>query len=159
MIETSGARVLFVIGLSLVAVALVGCGSNAETTTTPLAVQRALATSFATAVLRGDAEAAETLLAGPDEAALAVLVERAAEGWRRQHVSMRSPVRSGAEGWAFGYARRRTHRDGSFEIESGDLVVVVAAFGSGVGVRFFAFDHLRRRISTHHDARLLPSER
>ena len=146
-----------------------GCGSTAPTrtappavqrqTTAPPAVQRQVATEYASAELRGNAAAAETFVRAPDEAALAALVEDAAEGWGRHNVSIREPTRRGAHRWAFEYARRRNHDDGRFEIETGELVVVVAPWGSTAGVRFFALTHLQRRFSTHDDARLLPSQR
>jgi hypothetical protein len=37
--------------------------------------------------------------------------------------------------------------------------VLIAPSTAGAGVEFFAFRHVRKRFSTHHDAQLLPSER
>jgi hypothetical protein len=122
-------------------------------------VQREIATRFAAAVLRGDAASARALLVGTDAAALVFLVQRGAARWRIQHASIRLPARRAGNRWTFSYAGTRTHRDGRFETEKGDLVVFVAASRAGAGVRFFGFNHLRTRFSTHHDARLLPSKR
>ncbi len=44
-------------------------------------------------------------------------------------------------------------------MERGDLVVFVAPSAAGAGVRFFGFENVRIRFSTHHDAQLLPSNR
>jgi hypothetical protein len=123
------------------------------------AVQRGVAERFAVAVFRGDAARARALLVAPDEAALVFLVQRAAAPWRRQHASIRLPARRTGEHWTLSYAGKRTHRDGRFEAERGDLVVDVAPSAAGAGVRYFGFRNVRIRFSTHHDALLLPSNR
>jgi hypothetical protein len=69
------------------------------------------------------------------------------------------PARRTGEHWTFSYAGKRTHRDGRFETERGDLVVDVAPSAAGAGVRYFGFRNVRIRFSTHHDALLLPSNR
>ena len=123
------------------------------------AVQHDIAERFAAAVFRGDAAGARALLVAPDEAALVFLVQRAAAPWRRQHASMRSAARRTGERWTFSYAGRRTHRDGRFETERGDLFIDIAPSADGAGVRFFGFRNVRIRFGTHHDAQLLPSNR
>ena len=135
----------------LAASAISGCGGTA----TSAAVQRDVAERFAAAVLRGDPAGAHPLLASADEAALMFLVRRAAAPWRAQHASIQLPARRTGTRWAVRYAGKRTYRDGRFETETGDLVVYVA----GAGVRFFVFENVRMRFSTHHDAQLLPSNR
>jgi hypothetical protein len=147
------------IGCLLVAFAVSGCGGEGTTNTTSLAVQRNVAGRFAAAVLRGDAAGARALLVRGDEAALVFLVQRAAAPWRIQHASIRLPARRTGSRWTFSYAGRRTHRDGSFETERGELVVFVAPSSAGAGVRFFVLTRVRTRYSTHHDAQLLPSNR
>ena len=142
----------------LVAFAASGCAGTATTRPPSPAVQRGVAERFAAAVLRGDADGARALLVG-DKAALDFLVRRAAAPWRRQHASIRLPARHTGTHWTFSYAGRRTHRDGRFETERGDLVVIVAPSAAGAGVRFFAFESVSTRFSTHHDAQLLPSNR
>jgi hypothetical protein len=122
-------------------------------------VQRDVAERFAVAVFRGDAARARALLVAPDEAALVFLVRRAAAPWRRQHATVGLPARRTGEHWTFSYAGKRTHRDGRFETERGDLVVDVAPSAAGAGVRYFGFRNVRIRFSTHHDALLLPSNR
>ncbi|SRR5712691_3738720 len=135
----------------LVASAVSGCGG----TTTSAVVQRDVAERFAAAVLRGDPAGARPLLASADEAALMFLVRRAAAPWRAHHASIQLPARRTGTRWTVRYAGKRTYRDGRFETERGDLVVYVA----GAGVRFFGFENVRTRFSTHHDAQLLPSNR
>ena len=147
------------IGLLLVALAVSGCGGTTSLKTPSTAVQRAVAGRFAAAVLRGDAAGARALLVGGDRAALVFLVQRAAAPWRNQRASIRLPGRRTGVRWTFSYAGRRTHRDGRFETERGDLVVFVAPSATGAGVRFFGFENVQTRFSTHHDAQLLPSNR
>ena len=147
------------LGCVLLAFVLSGCGGSATVHTPSAAVQRDVADRFADAVFRGDAAGARALLVSPDEGALVFLVRRAAAPWRRQHVSIRLPARHTGERWTFSYAGRRTHEDGRFETEKGDLVVDVAPSASGAGVRFFGFRNIRIRFSTHHDSQLLPSNR
>jgi hypothetical protein len=143
----------------LVAIAVSACGGEAAIEPPSEAVQRDVAGRFAAAVLRGDAAGARTLLVGADEAALAFLVRRAAAPWKTHQASIRFSGRRGRDRWTFSYAGTRTHSDGRFEREWGDLVVFVAPSAAGAGVRFFAFRHVRTRYSTHHDAQLLPSNR
>ena len=148
-----------VIGCLAVALAVAGCGGTSTTRPPSAAAQRDVAGRFAAAVLRGDSAGASALLVGDDEAALVFLVERAAAPWRTQHASVRFPARRTGRRWTFSYAARRTYKDGRFETERGDLVVFVAPSAGGAGVRFFGFEHVRIRFSTHHDAQLLPSNR
>src|SRR5207247_10600942 len=96
---------------------------------------------------------------GGDPAALVCLVQRTAAPWTNQRASIRLPGRRTGVRWTFSYAGRRTHRDGRFETERGDLVVFVAPSATGAGVRFFGFENVQTRFSTHHDAQLLPSNR
>ncbi len=147
------------IGCLLVAFALTGCGSGTATNAPPSAVQRDVAGRFATALLRGDAAGATALLARTEDTALAVHVRRAAAPWRTQHASIRLPARRTGDRWTFSYTGRRTRSDRTFETETGDLAVVVAAAAEGAAVRFFAFTHVHTRFSTHHDSQLLPSNR
>jgi hypothetical protein len=143
----------------LVAFATSGCGGKAQTITPSLAAQGDVAGRFAAAVLRGDTAGARALLVRADEPALVFLVNRAAAPWKIQHASIRLPARRDGSRWTFSYAGTRTHRDGRFETERGDLVVFVGQSAAGAGVRFFVFKEVRRRFSTHHDAQLLPSNR
>jgi hypothetical protein len=147
------------IGCLLVALVLSGCAGRATTEAPSREAQRDVAARFAAAVLRGDATGARAFLVGADESTLRFLVDRAAGRWRAQHASIRAPARSAGSRWTFTYAGTRTHRDGRFETERGDLVVFVVPARAGAGVRFFAFDCVRTRFSTHHDALLLPSKR
>jgi len=147
------------IGCLLAALAVSGCGGTAAPEKPPQTVQRHVAERFADAVLRGDAAGARALLARPDEAALVYLVRRAAAPWTNQHGSIRVPARHTDGGWAFSYFGTRAHRDGTFEREKGELVVLVEPSATGAAVRFFAFKHVRTRFSTHHDALLPPSKR
>jgi hypothetical protein len=135
----------------LAVLALAACGGH---DTAPEAEQRAVAGRFAAAVLHGDESRARALLAPDDDGALAFLVRRAAGPWRAQHASLR-PGRRGTGHWTFAYAGTRSHDDGSFERERGDLVVFLA----DARVRFFAFRNVAVRYSTHHDSQLLPSRR
>jgi hypothetical protein len=146
-------------GCVLVAFAFSACGGTAATKTPPQAEQREVAERFAAAVFRGDATGARALLVRPDEAAQVRRLRRAAARWRTRHASIRPSVRRTGSRWTFSYAGRRTHADGRFETERGDLVVVVAPSAGRAGVRFFAFAHVLTRFSTHQDAELLPSKR
>jgi hypothetical protein len=136
--------------------AATGCGGSK---TPSQALQRDVAGRFAVALFRGDAPAARALLVRRDEGALVFLVKRAAAPWRGQHASVRLPARRTGDRWAVSYEGTRTHADGRFESESGDLIVLVAPSSRGAGVRFFGFTHVRTRFSTHHDSELLPSKR
>jgi hypothetical protein len=147
------------IGFVLAALAVSGCGGATTMNTPSAAVQRDVAGRFAAAVLHGDAAGARALLVGSDEEALVFLVQRAAARWKTQQATIRLPGRRAGRRWTFSYAGRRTHRDGRFETERGDLVVFVAPSAAGAGVRFFGFENVRMRFSTHHDAQLLPSNR
>jgi hypothetical protein len=143
----------------LVASVVSGCGGSASTRSPSTAKERAVAERFAAAVLRGDPAAARALLVRADEPALTFLVQRAAAPWRAQHASIQRPARGEGRRWTFSYAGKRTFRDGRFETERGDLVVFIAPSSAGAGVRFFGFENVRLRFSTHHDAQLLPSNR
>jgi len=146
-------------GCLLVVLVVSACVGRTTTSAPSGEAQRDVAARFASAVLRGDAAGARALLVGADEAALAFLVRRAAAPWRSQHASIRFAARRAGNRWTFSYAGTRTHSDGRFETEKGNLVVLVAASRAGAGVRFFGFENVRTRFSTHHDARLLPSKR
>jgi hypothetical protein len=143
----------------LVASAVSGCRGTTTMKTPSAAVQRDVAERFAAAVLRGDPAGARPLLVSADEAALMFLVRRAAAPWRANHASIQLPARRTATRWTVRYAGKRTYPDGRFETERGDLVVYVAPSAAGAGVRFFGFENVRTRFSTHHDAQLLPSNR
>lgn len=145
--------------LLLLVLAVSGCGGASTASAPPATVQRHVAERFAGAVFRGDAARARALLVSPGEAALVFLVQRAAAPWRRQHASVRLPASRIGEEWTFRYAGKRTHPDGTFETERGDLVVDVVPSAAGAGVHFFGFRNVRIRFSTHHDALLLPSNR
>jgi hypothetical protein len=142
----------------LAAVAVSGCGGTPVKVPSE-AAQRDVAGRFAAAVLRGDVAGARALLARSDDAALVFLVRRAAAPWRAQHASIRRRPSRVGDRWTFRYAGERTHADGRFETQTGDLVVVVGPSASGAAVRFFAFTHVHTRFSTHHDSQLLPSKR
>jgi hypothetical protein len=147
------------IGCLLVAFAVSGCGQETPMKPPSQAVQRNVAVRFAAAVLRGDVARARALLVRADDADLVFLVQQAAARWTTQHASIRLPARRAGNHWTFSYVGRRTQKDGRFETERGDLVVIVAPSGAGAGVEFLAFRHVRMRFSTHHDAQLLPSKR
>jgi hypothetical protein len=138
------------------AFAAAGCGGSK---TPSRALQREVAGRFAVALFSGDVRAARALLVRRDEGALVFLVERAAAPWRGQDASVRLPARRAGDRWAVSYEGTRTHADGRFESESGDLIVLVVPSARGAGVRFFGFTHVRTRFSTHHDSELLPSKR
>jgi hypothetical protein len=147
------------VGCLLIAMVLAGCGGKTATGAPSEWEQRDAAAHFAAAILRGDAAGARALLAQPDAPALGFLLRRAAGTWRGQHASIRPPARRSGDRWTFRYAGTRTHGDGRFERESGELVVVVAPAAARAEVAFFAFRNVSTRFSTHHDAQLLPSKR
>jgi hypothetical protein len=149
-----------VIGCLLIAIAVTGCGGTRTTKPPSGAQSRDVAGRFAAAVLRGDAPGARALLVRTaDQAALGSLVDRAAAPWKSQHASIRLPARRDGDRWTFRYTGRRTHRDGRFETERGNIVVFTGRSAGGIGVRYLVFSDVRRRFSTHHDAQLLPSNR
>ena len=135
------------------------CGGRDTPTLPSEAAQRTLAERFATALFRGDSAGARALLVRRDEPALVFLVRRATGRWRSQRVSIDLPARRHGDRWQLRYAGRRTYRDGRFETETGDLIVLVAPSAAGARVGFFGFANVRTRFSTHHDAQLLPSKR
>jgi hypothetical protein len=147
------------IGCLLVAFAVSGCGGETTMKTPSQAVERNVAGRFAAAVLRGDAAGARALLVRTDNGALAALVQWAAVPWRTDHASIRLPARHAGNRWTFSFEGRHPQRDGQFETQSGDLVVVVASSAAGAGVQLFIVSHVRRRFSTHHDSQLPPSKR
>jgi hypothetical protein len=151
------------VGVLLVALAACGCGEQAAVSAAPMppeSARRAVAGQFATALLTADGPRARALLVDPDEDALVFLVRRAVAHWRQRHVSIRLPARRVGTRWMVRYAGKRTFRDGRFEIERGELVVLVGRSTTGrPRVRFFAFAQVDRRFSTHQDAELLPSKR
>jgi hypothetical protein len=152
------ARVL-AIGCLLATFAFSGCAGASDPQPSPAAQQRAVAERFATDVLRGDEAGARRLLLHPNEEALVFLVRRAAHPWAGQRVSFRLPARRAKKAWAIHYTGTRTHEDGTFEREIGDLVVYVARSPKGAAVRYFLFTNVKTRFSTHHDALLPPSKR
>jgi hypothetical protein len=139
--------------------ALSACGGRDALTMPSEAAQRTLAERFGAALFRGDSAGARALLVRRDEPALVFLVRRTTERWRRHQASVDLPARRRGDRWELRYAGRRTYRDGRFETETGDLVVLVAPSAMGARVRFFGFANVRTRFSTHHDAQLLPSKR
>ena len=143
----------------LAAFAAGACGGQTSAGPPSHAEQRHVAGRFAVALFRGDAAEARSLLVRPNEAALVFLVNRAAAPWRTQHASVTLPARRTGDRWTVSYEGTRTHADGRFEIEWGNLVLLVASSPRGAGVRFFGFTHVRTRFSTHHDSELLPSKR
>jgi hypothetical protein len=147
------------IGCLLIALAVSRCGGDTAVKPSSQEVQRNIAGRFATALLNGDIAGARALLLRPDEAALVFLVRQAAAPWKTQHASIQLPVRRTGNRWTVSYAGTRSHRDGRFETESGNLIVLVAPSTAGGRVRFFLFSHVHTRFSTHHDAQLLPSNR
>ena len=146
-------------GCLLVACVVSGCGGKTMVKPPSAAVQRDVAGRFADAVLRGDATGARALLVQRDKSPLTTLVDLAARPWKTHHASIRLPARHTGTHWTFSYTGRHTQKDGGFETQSGDLVVVVASSGAGARVQFFAVTHIRTRFSTHHDAQLPPSKR
>jgi hypothetical protein len=147
------------LGCLLLAIAVSGCGGKAALKTPSEAVQRNVAGRFAAALLRGDVAGARALLVRADDADLVYLVRHAAAPWRAQHASIQLPARRAGNHWTFSYAGRHTQKDGRFETQRGDLVVIVAPSAAGAGVEFLAFRNVHTRFSTHHDAQLLPSKR
>jgi hypothetical protein len=139
--------------------ALAGCGGDDAPAPPSEPAQQLLAERFGAALFRGDAAGARALLLRRDEPALVFLVHRATARCHGHHASIELPARRRGDRWHLGYKGRRTYRDGRFETETGDLVVLVAPSAAGARVRFFAFADIRRRFSTHHDAQLLPSKR
>jgi hypothetical protein len=151
-----------VLGLAcclLAAFAAAACGGETRARLPSQAEQRYLAGRFAVALLHGGAGEARSLLVRSNEAALVFLVRRAAAPWRAQHADVKLPARRTGDRWTVTYEGTRTHADGRFETERGNLVVLVASSPRGAGVRFFGFTHVRTRFSTHHDSELLPSKR
>jgi hypothetical protein len=143
----------------LAAFAAGACGGETSARQPSQSEQRSLAGRFAVALFRGDAAEARSLLVRPNEAALVFLVRRAAAPWRAQHASVMLPARRTGDRWTVTYEGTRTHADGRFETERGNLVVLVASSSCGAGVQFFGFTHVRTRFSTHHDSELLPAKR
>lgn len=139
--------------------ALSACGGKDTPTLPSEAAQRTVAERFGAALFRGDAVGTRALLLRRDEPALVFLVRTATARWRSHQVSIDLPARRRGDRWELAYAGRRTYRDGRFERETGDLVVLVAPSEAGARVRFFGFANVRTRFSTHHDAQLLPSKR
>jgi hypothetical protein len=136
-----------------------GCGETDTATLPSEAAQRTLSERFAAALFRGDAVGARALLVRPDEPALVFLVRHTTARWRKHHASIDLPARRRGDRWELRYRGRRAYRDGRFETETGNLVVLLAPSQAGARVRFFAFRNVRMRFSTHHDAQLLPSKR
>jgi hypothetical protein len=147
------------LGSLFVAVAASGCAGKTTARIPSPAEQRDLAGRFAAALLRGDAVGARALLAPGDDGALTYLVQQATAPPKAQRTSLRLHGRHAKDHWTFGYVRRRTYPDLRFETESGDLLVFIAQSREGAGVGFFAFTNVRTHFSTHHDSRLLPSNR
>jgi hypothetical protein len=148
-----------VIGFLLVAFALAGCAHDATGGPSSAASPRDVATRFAAALFRGDAKGARAYLVHPNETALVYLVRRAARPWAGEHASLGLPARHTGTTWTIHYKGTRTHEDGTFERERGDLVVYLASTGAGPAVRYFMFTNVVTRFGTHHDSQLPPSKR
>ena len=99
---------------------------------------------------------ARALLLRRDEPALVYLVRRATARWRLRHASLALPARRRGDRWHLAYKGRRTYRDGRFETETGDLVVLVAPSTAGARVRFFAFADVRTAVQ-HAPRRAAPA--
>ena len=138
-----------------------GCGGSTSTSTKQRSVsaRRDVAQRFATAIFRGQAHAAITLLVYPADPALRWMTTNAAAPWKTQHAAVRLSMKQSGRSWVFGYAGTHRHRDGRFEEVRGDIVVVVAASPKGPGVEFFTLRNQKIRFKTHHDSMLLPSNR
>jgi hypothetical protein len=136
-----------------------GCGGRSAPTAPPVSAQRETAGRFAVALLRGETDGARALLVQGSDGALVFLVRRAIAPWKGQRVAIRLPPRSTGRYWAVGFARMRSHKNGSFERQSGDLVMSVTATAAGARIAFFTFENVRTRFSTHRDSQLLPSKR
>jgi hypothetical protein len=149
----------FLIGWLLVAFAVSGCGERATMKIPSQAEQRNVAGRFAAALLRGDAAGARALLVPADDGALVFLVQQAVAPSSTEQASIRLPARRAGDYWTFSYVRRRTYRDGRFETQRGDFVVLIAPSTAGASVEWFGFKNVRTRFSTHRDSQLLPSKR
>jgi hypothetical protein len=135
-----------------------GCGGHGAPSA-PLTAQRDVAQRFARAIFRGNAGAADALLAKPGAAGLSWLVKRSAAGWRAHHGTVRLPGQRAGTRWAFAFAGTHTHKDGRFERLRGHILVVVEASSQRPRVTFFAYRTDAVRFSTHHDSVLMPSNR
>jgi hypothetical protein len=152
-------KTTWLIACLVLVAALPACGGDDTPASPSEPAQQQLAERFGAALFRGDTAGARALLLHRDEPAVVFLVRSATARWRGHHASIERPARRRGDRWHVGYKGRRTYRDGRFETETGDLVVLVAPSAAGARVRFFAFADVRRRFSTHHDAQLLPSKR
>src|SRR5262245_37192938 len=133
-------------------VALVaGCGGKP---TQHAPVDRAVvAKRFAQALFRGDTVTAVSLLDG--EQAMSGSVRRASARWKLHHAREHLVAREPAGRFVFGFSGTHPHPDGRFEVERGELVVVV---GPAL-VEAFTFRNTVMKFKTHHDSQLLPSSR
>jgi hypothetical protein len=149
-------------GCVLAALSASACGGSRSSAPAPApsaAAEQAVAGRFAVALRRGDVAHARSLLVQPDEPALVFLIRRVASRWRGLHVSLALPPRRAAQHWITRFSGARTFRDGRFERESGDLVLLLGPSPTGARVTYFLLAHLRTSFSTHHDSALLPSKR
>ena len=149
-------------GCAVAALSATACGGSRSPAPTPApsaGAQQAVAGRFAVALRRGDVARARVLLVRPNEPALVFLVRRVASRWRGLHVSLALPPRRAGRHWVTRFSGARTFRDGRFERESGDLVLLVGASPTGARVTYLLLSHLRTSFSTHHDSALLPSKR
>ena len=140
-------------------VALAGCGGTAPPREPPVSAQRDVAQRVANAILSGRSRVAVALLVHPEDRGLSGAAAHDAARGRTQHAAVGMPGSHRGNHWTFGYAGRRTHRDGRFELVRGDLVVVIAGSPRGAAVEYFALLHETTRFSTHHDSVLMPSNR
>lgn len=108
---------------------------------------------FASAIFRGDAGTALALL--DSRQALSASVRRAAVRWKPHHARGHLVAKQPGGRFVFAFSGTHPHPDGRFEIERGDLVVVV---GPAL-VEAFTFRNTVTKFKSHHDSQLLPSDR
>ncbi|MEP6893178.1 MAG: hypothetical protein ABI927_05300, partial [Gaiellaceae bacterium] len=133
----------------ILALVVAGCHGTTAVGSPSRAEQQAVAGQFAAALLSGDVPAARALLAPQRDGALDFLVRRAVRPWKGRHAVIHLPARHVGQYWAVGFARRRTHGDGTFVRQSGDLVISIGPSPRGASVSFFALENLDTRYSTH----------
>jgi hypothetical protein len=145
----SASRAAALVGvLALVA----GCGGQARAPA-PTVDRTAVAKRFASAIFRGDVGTAVALL--DSRQALSASVRRAAARWGPHHGRERLVAKQPAGRFVFAFSGTHPHPDGRFEIERGELVVVVGP----TLVEAFTFRNTVTKFKTHHDSQLLPSDR
>jgi hypothetical protein len=139
---------------ALVGVLVLAAGCGGRTAPAPKPVDRAsVAERFAHAIFRGDTPTAVALL--DSRQALGGSVRRAAAAWKLHHAREHLVGRQPAGRFVFSFSGTHPHPDGRFEIERGELVVVVGP----AWVEAFAFRNTVTTFKTHHDSQLLPSSR